>query len=121
MGSNEEDSGDRDRDRDVRMTSSRGNAVLDAEVQSLERRTTSHDRRLRDLEQWQAALNGVAGTPGVIGHIGKELVEVKSDVESHGTRITGVEHIGFKIVAMASIASLVGGAIATVVMHLLGK
>jgi hypothetical protein len=120
MGSNEDDSGDRDRDS-MRMTPVRGVAVLDAEVQSLERRVHSHDRRLRDIEQWQAALNGVAGTPGVIYAIGKDLTEVSETIAKHHARLSGVEHIFTKVLAVAGACSLVGGVVTSFVLHWLSK
>lgn len=126
MGSNDDDSGNRERDH---YTPFRGVPVLDAEMQSLERRVSNHERRLREIEHYQAALTGVANTPGVIGQQAKELSAMRADFtthtanvasafDEHDKRITGVEHITFKIVAAASIASLIGGVLTTIIMKL---
>jgi hypothetical protein len=112
-------------------TPARGVAVLDAEVVHLRIDVDRHDKRMRNLEQWQAALAGVTGAPGAIQKLSEEMEEMRSSYDAklaavhvtqldHGTRITGVEHITFKIVATAGVCSLLGGALAAFVFKLIG-
>lgn len=120
MGDSSDDDDHPRRRWDRPPTPVRGVEVLDAEMVHLSMHVDNHDHRLRKLEQWRAALSGVPGQAGAIEQISEENEEMRQTLNNHGARISGVEHITFKIIAVAGACSLVGGALAALVFKLLG-
>ena len=114
------------------LTPVRGMAVLDAEMLHVLTKVADVERRAGKIEAWKNAMAGAEGQPGAFAQLINEVKEMKEMHEAaHGTvssrfdeqgkRLSDVEHLGFKIVAMASAGSLVGGGVMALVLHLLGK
>ena len=99
----------------------RGVAVIDAELARLEHEQDEHAREISTLKNLRALLLGMEGQPGTLTLIHKGIEDMKAMFGKLSDRVDGHDHIFTKIIAVAGAASLVGGAIAAFVFHLLGK
>jgi hypothetical protein len=110
-----------------------GIAALNGRLSTVDDDIEDMEERVARLERWKAALAGEEGVPGYLAGLeksvgsvrdgaAKDLAALQDKHDKHGVRLQQVEHIFFKIIAVAGACSLVGGVLASIVFKfLLGK